>query len=169
MSDNLPKGGLQKSNAQSAITRRTGGTALERIDLEAVEAQENARKDYEAIELELKGLENQKEKPAQQTRNSSITTSSGDSSKTKSLVMSALLLIVSLAGFVLLLRISLAGAIVWFLFLLVAYPVILAFSLRAEDFKNEDLLQIYKAGVAQIPAIGEFLSHAIPGESKKKD
>lgn len=49
-------------------------------------------------------------------------------------------------------------ATLWFLFVLVAYPVALAFTKGGRAWQAKDLIALYKVGVAQIPFIGGLLS-----------
>jgi hypothetical protein len=181
MSNDDSKGALQKINTQSGISRRVGGGGLERFDgttdysaaeretREDKKARKKAPKEYLAIESELKSLEQQEREAIRPTTNSPAELKSTNSSQKLNVVMSVLHLTISLIGFLLLLRISVVGGLIWFLFLLVAYPVTLAFAHGAHRLQSGDLLQTYKAGVAQIPVIGKLLSQFMSAGPKKKD
>lgn len=58
-------------------------------------------------------------------------------------------------------------ATLWLFFWIVAYPPALAFA-RAEPLPSKDLVTIYKAGLAQIPFIGKFLSGLMPKTLKRR-
>jgi hypothetical protein len=137
---------------------------------QAVRAVQRAGREYEALEPEFeslilrpreRGAEGQPQSPAPQEPHSSTVW--------ERLGMAALHLTAAMVGFFFLLRISLAGAVLWFLFLLVAYPVTLAFASRAHRLNHVDLKEIYKVGVEQIPGIGEFLGRILSFGYKKKD
>jgi hypothetical protein len=163
---------LEKQSSQSGMTRpEYGGLFGRRMhvdDTEEASARKKASKEYDAVAQELRRLEEREEasvpspNPPEPTRSSGLP-------QWQRLLMAALHLIVGLVGFVLLLRISLAGAAFWFLFLLVAYPVALAFASRDQALDGHNLVKLYKLGVSQIPAIGEFLSRVTFGSFKKKD
>jgi hypothetical protein len=70
-------------------------------------------------------------------------------------VLSALLLVCALVGFAIL---GWPGSVLWLVFLIVAYPLGLAYAM-GEPLAGKDLVQIYRIGAAQIPAIGKLLEH----------
>jgi hypothetical protein len=49
------------------------------------------------------------------------------------------------------------GAVLWLVFLIVAYPVALAFTTAQQSMDNHNLVEIYKAGVNQIPVLIRFV------------
>lgn len=72
------------------------------------------------------------------------------------IVISIILLGFALAGFVWLPWYS---SILWLIFLVVAYPVCLAFTAARQSMSNRNLAEIYKAGLAQVPVIGKLFYH----------
>jgi len=74
------------------------------------------------------------------------------------IVISIILLGFSLAGFIFL---PWASALLWLFFLIIAYPVALAFTAANQSMDNRNLVEIYKAGLRQIPAIGRFLGNKL--------
>ena len=75
------------------------------------------------------------------------------------IVISIILLGFSLVGFILLPWIS---AVLWLLFLIIAYPVALAFTVARQSMDNHNLVEIYKAGLRQVPIIGRLFSNKLP-------
>jgi hypothetical protein len=73
----------------------------------------------------------------------------------RNLVTLIVLLAIGLTGFYLL---EPFPAVLWFLFVLVATPVVLAFVQGSETIRGMNLLELYRTGVAQIPFIGQLLS-----------
>jgi hypothetical protein len=69
------------------------------------------------------------------------------------IVISIILLSFALAGFVWL---PLYSAILWLIFLVVAYPVALAYTTAKQSMDNRTLTKIYKAGLTQVPIIGKL-------------
>src|SRR5271157_591545 len=69
------------------------------------------------------------------------------------IVISIILLGFALLGFVWL---PWASAVLWLLFLIIAYPVALAFTASKQSMDNRNLAEIYKAGLMQVPVIGKF-------------
>ena len=74
-----------------------------------------------------------------------------------------LLLAFALAGF---LKLPLYLAILWLVFLIVAFPIGLAFMTHSDSLGNNDLLTLYTTGVRQLPVIGRLLSGVLPGVKK---
>jgi len=74
------------------------------------------------------------------------------------IVISIILLGFSLAGFILL---TWASAVLWLFFLIIAYPVALAFTAAKQTMDNRNLVEIYKAGLRQIPFIGRFFGNKL--------
>jgi hypothetical protein len=72
------------------------------------------------------------------------------------IIISIILLGFALAGFIFL---PWASAILWLFFLIIAYPVALAFTMAKQSMDNRNLVEIYKAGLRQIPVIGRFLGN----------
>ncbi|NLJ49551.1 MAG: hypothetical protein GX428_08205 [Candidatus Atribacteria bacterium] len=70
------------------------------------------------------------------------------------LACSVIILGIALLGFKYL---TLFTAVLWLLFLIIAYPVALAFTVAKQSFDNRNLVEIYKAGLTQVPIIGKFL------------
>lgn len=68
-------------------------------------------------------------------------------------IVSIILLGFALAGFIWL---PLTSAILWLIFLIVAYPVALAFTTAKQSMDNRSLTEIYKAGLRQVPVIGKL-------------
>jgi len=159
MSDDSPKSGqLQKYSSQTGLSRRAPDTAIAPTSPEEDE--------YLSVARELEELEKREAAAGRSQKSPDAATGFPYWER---LLMAALHLIGGLVGFALLLRISELGAVFWFLFLLTAYPITLAFGARANTLGRHDLLQLYKVGVAQIPAIGKFLSQLFPDGVKKKD
>jgi hypothetical protein len=70
-------------------------------------------------------------------------------------IVSIMVLGFALAGFALL---SWSSALLWLIFLIVAYPVSLAFTFAKQSIDNHSLVEIYKAGVSQIPLLGKLFA-----------
>jgi hypothetical protein len=68
-------------------------------------------------------------------------------------IVSVILLGFALAGFVWL---PFTSATLWLIFLIVAYPVALAFTTANQSMDNHSLTEIYKAGLTQVPLIGNL-------------
>jgi len=82
------------------------------------------------------------------------------------IAISLLLLTASLLGFYLL---ETQKAILWLVFLIVAYPPALAF-MRAGPLPATDLITLYRIGVSQIPFIGKIIQGLLsPKEVKDRD
>jgi len=116
--------------------------------------------EYSALDPELRDLAKRAPFPKEQAKEASPPRGS----VVAKIVLTCLHLGFALGGF---LYLNIAGALLWFLFLLVVYPILLAFLTRAETLNSGDLLAIYKAGISQIPAIGRILSPVL--NSKKND
>ena len=58
--------------------------------------------------------------------------------------------------------------ILWFLFCLVCYPLILAFTHGSENIRPNQLIQLYQLGVQQIPFIGNLLFSLSHGDTRGK-
>jgi hypothetical protein len=71
------------------------------------------------------------------------------------IAISIVLLSFALAGFFWLQWYS---ALLWLIFLVVSYPVALAYTAAEQSLDNRDLVQIYKAGLKQVPIIGKLLN-----------
>ncbi len=69
------------------------------------------------------------------------------------IIISIILLGFALAGFIWL---PFTSAILWLIFLVVAYPVALAFTTAKQSMDNQNLVEIYKAGLRQVPVIGKL-------------
>jgi len=74
-----------------------------------------------------------------------------------------LLLAFALGGFFIL---PLYVAILWLVFLIVAFPIGLAFMSHTHALGKNDLLTLYTTGVQQLPVIGRLLSGVLPGVKK---
>jgi len=72
------------------------------------------------------------------------------------IIISIILLGFSLAGFIFL---PWASAVLWLFFLIIAYPVALAFTTAKQSMDNRNLVEIYKAGLKQIPVIRRFFGN----------
>lgn len=70
--------------------------------------------------------------------------------------ISIILLSFALAGFIFL---PVVSAVLWLLFLIIAYPVALAFTTAKQSMDNRNLVEIYKAGIRQIPVIGKIIGN----------
>ena len=90
-------------------------------------------------------------KPAETTKNPKSTKSDRD--QIWKIVISVILLGFALAGFIWL---SWTSAALWLIFLIVAYPVALAFTTAEQSMDNRNLVEIYKAGLRQVPIIGKL-------------
>lgn len=75
----------------------------------------------------------------------------------------ALLLAFALAGF---LKLPLYVAILWLVFLIVAFPIGLAYMSHSDALERNDLLTLYRTGVQQLPVIGRLLGSVLPGVKK---
>ena len=71
---------------------------------------------------------------------------------------SIILLSFALAGFV---RLPWFSAVLWLIFLIVAYPVALAFTTSKQSMSNSNLVEIYKAGLSQVPVIGKLFKQKL--------
>lgn len=70
------------------------------------------------------------------------------------IVISIILLGFSLTGFIWL---PWTSAFLWLIFLIVAYPVALAYTSAKQSMDNNSLVEIYKAGLRQFPVLMRFL------------
>jgi hypothetical protein len=82
-------------------------------------------------------------------------TNNGDSNWLKNLITLIVLLGLGLSGFYLL---EPFPAVLWFLFVLVATPVVLAFVQSSGKFTPKNLIDLYRLGVKQLPFIGDILA-----------
>jgi hypothetical protein len=71
------------------------------------------------------------------------------------IVIAIFLLGIALAGFI---QLPGYSATLWLIFLVVAYPVALAFTAAGQSMNNRNLVEIYKAGLTQVPIIGKLFS-----------
>jgi hypothetical protein len=85
----------------------------------------------------------------------------------RNLVTLIVLLAFGLAGFYFLE--SLVKAVLWFVFVLVVAPVILAYVQNAQSIKGKSLLDLYRIGVAQLPFIGDLLAKVFGRTQAKPD
>ena len=69
------------------------------------------------------------------------------------MLISIILLSIALAGFIWLPWYS---SILWLIFFIVAYPVALAITSAKQSMDNRNLIEIYKAGLTQVPVLGKF-------------
>jgi len=87
----------------------------------------------------------------------------------KKILVSVVILGFVLAGFVLL---DPYKAVLWLLFMIIAYPPALAFA-QAGRIPAKSLVEIYKAGISQIPFLGGIISQVLNptkgGETKPPD
>jgi von Willebrand factor type A domain-containing protein len=70
------------------------------------------------------------------------------------LPLTVVVLAFALAGFVL---ITWPGNLLWLIFWIVAYPLAIGFG-TGQQLQNGDLVEVYKAGVAQIPVLGKLIN-----------
>ena len=70
------------------------------------------------------------------------------------IIISIIILVFALIGFFIL---DLSKAALWLIFFIAAYPLALSFTV-ADKLPSHDLVTMYKAGVAQIPVIGKFIT-----------
>ncbi len=75
----------------------------------------------------------------------------------------ALLLGFALGGFFIL---PLYVAVLWLVFLIVAFPIGLAYMSHSQALGRDDLLTLYMTGVRQLPVIGRLLSGVFPSVKK---
>lgn len=68
-----------------------------------------------------------------------------------------------LAGFVVLILVLVGfailppfGGVLWLLFLIIAYPLIIAFTTSEKSMSNANLVEMYKAGLSEVPVLGKF-------------
>jgi len=116
--------------------------------------------EYPQIQAELAALANRKPHAEERT----LLAATQRPSLLATLLLTFLHLGFALGGF---LYLNLVAAVLWFFFLLVAYPILLAFLVRAETLGNRDLITLYKAGLSQVPVIGKILAPTLT--SKKND
>ncbi len=81
------------------------------------------------------------------------------------IVLTILILGFALSGFLFL---PAYQATLWLLFWIVAYPVALSFT-RAKPLQGRNLVEVYKAGLTQIPFIGDLLARIFDSPSKPSD
>jgi hypothetical protein len=74
------------------------------------------------------------------------------------IITSIILLSFALAGFIWL---SWPRAFLWLIFLIVAYPVALAFTTAKQSMSNKSLTEIYKKGLLQVPVLGKFFGRKL--------
>lgn len=79
------------------------------------------------------------------------------------IVVSVILLAAALAGFYFL---QWPNAVLFLLFLVIAYPPALATTV-ADEIPSRDIVQMYKIGVSQIPFLGGIIS-AIMGTNSRQ-
>lgn len=53
------------------------------------------------------------------------------------------------------------GAVLWLIFVIVAYPVALAYTTAQQSMDNHNLAEIYKAGIGQIPVLIRFIRNLL--------
>jgi hypothetical protein len=75
------------------------------------------------------------------------------------ILISVILLGFALAGFVWL---PWTSAVLWLIFLIVAYPVALVYTTAKQSMDNRNLVEIYKAGLKQVPVIGKLFGNKPP-------
>lgn len=75
------------------------------------------------------------------------------------------LLIKVVSGFVVLILVLIGfailpafGSVLWLFFLIIAYPLIIAFTTSEQSMDNVNLVEMYKTGLTQVPFLGEFFS-----------
>jgi hypothetical protein len=78
------------------------------------------------------------------------------------IIITVIILSFALAGFWFLPTIS--KCILWMLFWIVAYPVALSFT-RGRPLQGEHLVEIYKAGLTQVPVLGKLFEKLMGGAS----
>jgi hypothetical protein len=62
---------------------------------------------------------------------------------------------------------SLSSRILWFVFCLVCYPVVLAFTHGNSRLTDQDLVEIYKRGLRQLPVVGRLLARSPSGAGQQ--
>jgi len=72
------------------------------------------------------------------------------------IIISIILLGFALAGFIWL---PWTSAVLWLIFLIVAYPVALAYTAAKQSMDNRNLAEIYKEGLKQVPVIGKLFGN----------
>lgn len=133
------------------------------VDLpEISEPTKDAKTEFEKAQAQIKNDEIEEPKKKGELTNKgdeSIVnihlTSKGDSAAVR-IFISILLMGFGLGGFFVLQ--NWFQGVLWFLFLLVVYPLSLAFTTNVHQLERTDIVKLYEVGVSQIPLIGEFLT-----------
>jgi hypothetical protein len=155
-------GGLVPTGDRAMEEARAGGSAVTRTERAAtrIRTREPVRVDpraeFASIRDDLARLSdprdpNEGRTPAQPDRQAGQPLASRGGTP---LIAALVVLGFALGGFWLL---PAALAFVWFLFLFVAFPIALAFTVNAPTFGGNQLLELYKAGLKELPAIGRIL------------
>jgi uncharacterized SAM-binding protein YcdF (DUF218 family) len=79
-----------------------------------------------------------------------------------------ILVIILAAGLTGFLMLDVTKGILWLIFCIAAYPMVLSFTV-GKQMGSDDLITMYKAGLSQIPVLGQLFYPHIPSKRKPDD